>query len=169
MNTELIRTLVTQRSGQPPEHVASGIVDELAGQEPHPDVVEYLSHCLPISTYAASGVRVLPIQAIEREMGEASAPGSFIRPFGYVIIAISVGGNAICAHASTGRVFWANHDSFSSDTIMFENRATRDWEYLYEYSSENVERAMLLLSENVEAFFTDLLADRLSDRLDELD
>jgi hypothetical protein len=102
-------------------------------------------------------------------MGEGSAPGSFIRPFGYLIVATSVGGNVLCLHQTTGRVFWADHDSFSDDMIMFQNQATGSWEYLYEYTPANVERAMVPVSENFETFLNTLLADQLTAQLDALD
>ncbi len=169
MDTEQIRTLVTQKSGQPPQPQDDPALDELVDEAAHPDVREYLRRCLPLETYLASEIRVLPWEAIVREMGEGSAPGSFIRPFGYLVFATSVGGNALCLHQTTGRVLWTDHDSFSDDMIMFQNQATRSWEYLYEYTAANVERAMVPISENVEDFMTALLTDQLRAQLVALD
>jgi len=169
MNIDQVRTLASQKCGQQPQPQDDAALSELVDVAAHPDVREYLRHCLPPETYQASQIRVLPWEAIAREMGEGSAPGSFIRPFGYLIVATSVGGNALCLHQATGRVFWADHDSFSNDMIMFQNRTTGNWEYLYEYSAENVERAMVPISESVENFLTALLTDQLTAQLDALD
>ena len=103
------------------------------------------------------------------EMGEASAPGSFIRPFAYLIIATSVGGNAICVHQATGQVFWIDHDSFSDDMISFRDRTTGEWQYLYEYSDVNVQRAMVPIAEAFDSFLIALLTDKLGAQLDVLD
>jgi hypothetical protein len=169
MDIEQVRTLVTQKCGQPPQPQDDAALNELVDEAAHPDVREYLRYCLPPETYLASQIRVLPWEAIVREMGEGSAPGSFIRPFGYLIVATSVGGNVLCLHQTTGRVFWADHDSFSDDMIMFQNQATGSWEYLYEYTPANVERAMVPVSENFETFLNTLLADQLTAQLDALD
>jgi len=169
MNVEQLKASVTQKSGQPPQPQDNATLGQLLNATAHVDVKDYLHHCLPSETYQASQMRVLPLEAIAGEMGEGSAPGSFIRPFGFVIVATSVGGNVLCMHQSTGRVFWADHDTFSDDTIMFQNRRTGNWEYLYEYSAENVEHAMVLLSESMETFLTALLTDQLTAQLDALD
>ena len=169
MNVEHIRTLVTQKCGQPPQARDDAALNELVDEAAHQDVREYLRHCLPPETYVASQVRVLPWEAILRELGEGSAPGSFIRRFGYLIFATSVGGNVVCLHSATGRVLWAGHDNFSDDMIMFQNRTTGEWQYFYEYSPENVEQAMVLLSENLETFLTGLLTDQLTGQLEALD
>lgn len=124
MNIEQIRALVTQKCGQPPQPQDVAALSEFVDVATHPDVRDYLRHCLPSETYLASQIRVLPWETIGREMGEGSAPGSFIRPFGYLIVATSIGGNALCLHQTTGRVFWADHDSFSDDMVMFQNRTT---------------------------------------------
>ena len=169
MDIDQVRTLVTQKSGRPPQPQDDAALSELVDVVAHPDVREYLHHCLPSETYLASQVRVLPWEAIVREMVEGSAPGSFIRPFGYLIVATSVGGNVLCLHQPTGRVFWVGHDNFSDDMIMFQNRTTGSWEYLYEYTPANVERAMVTVSENLENFLTALLTDQLTAQLDALD
>jgi hypothetical protein len=135
MNIDQIRSLVTQKCGQPPQAREDTVLNELVDETTHQDVREYLRHCLPPETYLASQVRVLPWETILREMVEGSAPGSFIRPFGYLIFATSVGGN-VCLHSATGRVLGAGHDNFSDDMIMFQNRTTGKWQYLYEYSPE---------------------------------
>jgi hypothetical protein len=169
MNIEQLIALVTRKSGQPPQAQDNFVLDELLNTTAHPDVRQYLYYCLPFKTYLASEMRVLSLESILMEMGESSVPGSFLRPFGYLIIATSVGGNAVCVHQDSGRVFWADHDSFSDDTITFKNRATGEWKYLYEDSPENVESAMVPLSQTLENFMNDLLTDQLSTKLDALD
>lgn len=169
MDIEQVRTLVTQKSGKPPQKPDEGALGKLVDGAAHPDVIAYLRYCLPFETYLASEVRVLPWKVIVEEMGEGSAPGSFIRPFGYLIVASSVGGNVLCLHQKTGRVFWTDHTSFSDDMIMFRDQGTGSWAYLDEWTPTNVGRAMVPISENMETFLTALLTDQLTARLDALD
>jgi hypothetical protein len=113
-------------------------------------------------------VSVLCLKDIIDEMHDDAAPGGFIKPFGYVIVASSAGGNVVCFQSATGKVFWADHESFDGG-IMLKNRQTGTWEFLQQYSAENVERAMVSLSNGLESFMADLLDDRLSDILEALD
>src|SRR5437870_11373805 len=169
MNAAEIRRLIAKKSGRQPLRYArsalSGIEELLAS----PDIFEYVQVCLPKEIYCASNVRILPLERILGEMGEAANPGSFIRPFGYLVVGTSVAGNAVCFHSPSGKVFWAGHDTYSEPLISFKNRDTGEWEELFEYTAENVRRAMVHLSDSVESFLKDLLADRLTARFEALD
>lgn len=169
MDIEQLKTLVTQRSGKSPLPLDDSVLRESGYEVLHPDVRDYLCQCLPREIYLASQMRVLPWEAILREMSEGAAPGSFIRPFGYIIVATSVAGNVLCIHQATGRVFWADHDSFSTGMIMFQNRTTHSWEYLYEYTPANVERALVCVSNSIESFLSALLTNQATADLDVLD
>lgn len=141
----------------------------LRGLIAHPDVDEYVRYCLPRDSYQACGVGVLGLGDMIAEMHPGAAPGGFIRPFGYLVIASSAGGNVVCFQSSTGKVSWADHESFTDGEISFQNRSTGEWEFLEEYSPANVERAMVPVSDNIENFLTSLLTDRLESLFDELD
>ena len=82
--------------------------------------------------------------------------------------ATSIGGNAICFHAPTGRVIWADHDTFGEEDITLKNRTTGDY-HTVAFTSEHVEKAVVSLADDFETFLEELLHDRLKDRLDELD
>src|SRR5258706_8352191 len=110
MNTTLIKALVRERSGSDPQFYAT---QDLAGLEEflfNEDVLQYLQFCLPKVIYGASEVRVLDLESIKAEIAEGAAPGGYIRRFGYLVIASDFGGNAICVHHPTGRVFWVDHE-----------------------------------------------------------
>ncbi len=169
MNIETVVDLVAKKSGKQPKHYDGTALSSLADFLEHPAIADYLRNCLPIQVLGASDVRLLPLKAIEQEMGVGSAPGSFIRAYGYLIVAASIGGNAVCFHSPSGKVFWADHDSFTSDSISFKDRTTGQWKYLYEYNPENVEKALVPLANDIEIFLKDLLADRLTRQLEELD
>lgn len=85
------------------------------------------------------------------------------------MIATSIGGNAICFHSPSGKVFWADHGSFSPDSISYKERSSGEWKYLYEYTPANVETALVPLSSNIERFLTELLSDKLTEQLEALD
>ena len=127
MNVSAIATLMAQKSGKQPTSRRDGALDSLAEFLEQPDIADYLRHCLPEEGVEASDVRVLSLDAIEREMAEGAAPGSFVRPYGYLVVATSIGGNAICLHSPSGKVFWADHESFSSDSISYKDRSSGEW------------------------------------------
>jgi len=133
----------------------------------HPQFGRYLGDLTPQDVFGASGVRVLPLDAIRQEIQEL-APGARLFPHGYMPIATSIGGNAICFHAPTGRVVWADHDSFGADDITYKDRSTGEYRTVC-FTAEHVEEALVTLADDVETFLADLLHDRLEKRLDELD
>jgi hypothetical protein len=169
MNVKTVVDLVAQKSGKQPKPCDDAALSSLAEFLEQPAIGDYLRNCLPVEVLGASDVRLLPLDAIEQEMAEGAAPGSFIRPYGYLVVASSIGGNAVCFHSPSGKVFWADHASFASDCISFKDRITCQWKYIYEYTPENVEKALVLLADDIESFLKDLLADRLTKQLESLD
>lgn len=133
----------------------------------HPVIDQYLTSLTPREVYAASGVRVLPLEDIRREISQGSAPGGYIFPHGCLVFACSVGGNTICL-SSQGDVVWADHNSFTDDLITYKDRASGEWHEL-PFEPKNIEIAVVKLSDDVPAFLADLLQDKLEERLDSLD
>jgi hypothetical protein len=80
MNANTIRNLLEQKAGKLPKMRSHEELQSLAEFLEQPDTADYLQHCVPDDVIAASGVRLLPINAIEQEMAEGAAPGSFIPP-----------------------------------------------------------------------------------------
>lgn len=169
MNVNAIMNLVEQKTGKQSKTCSDDALASLAEFLEQPDIADYLRHCAPDEVVGASGVRVLPLAAIEEEMAKGASPGSFIRPYGYLVVASSIGGNAVCLHSPTGKVFWADHTSFAPDCISYKDRSTGEWKYFYEYTPANVQKALVPLSDNIERFLTDLLSDRLTEQLEALD
>jgi hypothetical protein len=141
--------------------------DKLEASLIHPDVSKYLSNLTTENIYTASGVRVLTIDAIKEEIQQL-APSSFLFQYGYLPIASSIGGNVVCLHVPTNRVVWADHDSFGGEEISFQNRVTKEWEYI-PFSPDNIEKALVPLAADLKTFLSDLLDDKLQKQLDELD
>ncbi len=169
MDVSRIRELVRQKSGaEPREHLESSLA-LLADVATHPDVQEYLRFCLAPGKYIASKVTVLPLDDIQESMGEDTSPGTYIRPFGYLIVCRSIGANTICLHNESGKVFWADHESFSWEWITYKDRASGEWKSLKEYKPENVQQAMLPLADSIEVFLAALLKDELTMQLRALD
>jgi hypothetical protein len=143
---------------------------ELAAFQPiiaSPLVHPYFIMCLPTNVYSASGIRMLPLKWICEEAFEL-VPGARLFAYGYIPIATSIGGNAICVRAD-GQVFWADHDSWYDDYILFHNRETDEWIELSGYSPAHVEQALVPLANNFEQFLFALLNDELTKQLEELD
>jgi hypothetical protein len=169
MNTKLIEKLVEHKSGAHPVRYSRSDVNSLADLSLHQSIYQYLRSCLPAEKYVASSVVVLPLLDILGAMGEDTSPGTYIRPFGYLITSTSLCGNAICFHNHSGNVFWCHHESFSRQGISYRSPGRREWSWFSEYTPENVQHAMVLLSSNIENFLTTLLTDQLTDSLGDLD
>lgn len=136
----------------------------------HPSVKEYLLHCVPSRACCFPDIRVLPLRGILEEAFELCYER--IRPFGFIVLATGYGGNAVCCHGGTGKVYAADHTSFSDGLITFPrdwHNVTGEWVEVFEYSQSNVERALSPLSDDVLGFVEELLEGRWRDRLDELD
>ena len=96
----------------------------------------------------------------------------FGRPHPFLACHVQGDGRGLCPgviHPATGQVFWVDHDSFSDDMICFRDRTTGEWQYLYEYSDVNVQRAMVPIAEAFDSFLIALLTDKLGAQLDVLD
>ena len=124
-------------------------------------------HDVTLRMDALASIIEAPLDAIRREIQEL-APGTRLFPYGYMPFATSIGGNAVCFHAPTGGVVWANHDSFGADDITYKDRSTGKY-HTVPFTPEHVEQAVVPLADDFEAFLIDLLQDRLEKSLDELD
>ncbi len=133
----------------------------------HPLIGEYLTNLTPPQVYVASGVRILPLEAINDHIQHVAPFGSIFWD-GYLVIATSFYENAIFFHAPSGRVVWAYYDSFTDRSISYQERSTGQW-YCVPYTSENVEKAVVNLSDDIEAFLIELLADQWQRQLEELE
>lgn len=166
MDVAKIKTLI----GVKAVATASYSVEELSAFERflrNADIRDYLTECLPQEHYAASGIGVAALKGLEDENLSAAAPGMYIFPRGYLVVATSVGGNAVCFHES-GAVYWFDHTGFYDDRVSYKNRRTQEWIY-EDMTDESIARAGVLLSQTVEPFLEQLLRDDLTERLDELD
>jgi len=144
-------------------------VEDLAGFEPwlaNPDLKQYLTECLVPDGYMASGIRVHDLPAIRDSTVEGCSPGGYILSFGYLVIAAGTGGDELCV-GTDGRAYWAGHETFA-DSITFQHPETGALEG-WEYTPDNVRRALIPLSESFEAFLISFLTGQLEERLDSLD
>lgn len=123
---------------------------------------------LPKQTSLVSGVRLKSLGGIVEENTGAVAPGGFIFPLGYIVIATSIGGNAVCVNRINSAVCWADHDHFSADGIHGEDRLTGEWMDL-PLSHENSRRVLVALESNLEDFLVKLLTDQYTELFDSLD
>lgn len=132
------------------------------------NIREYLTSCLTENGLAASGLSVKSVESIEAEnLGEA-APGMYIHPYGYLVFATSIGGNALCFHADSDGVYWANHGNFYDDGVSYQNAASREW-VDEDVSPDAIRHAMVEVAANIEEFLEQFLTDRLESALDKLD
>ena len=168
MDTDAIRSLVAAKTGCLPVHYGAA---DLRGLDPclgQGDIRDYLSRCLPSHGYVASGVGVHNLLSIRDEVCPGAGPGGYIFPHGYIVVASSIGGNAVCFHSPSGRVVWADHEGFAHGRICYQDRATGKW-HDTEFTPANIEKGVVLLSSDIGTFLRDLLADRLEQQLGALD
>jgi len=163
----LIRGLVEQSGGGRPLESSPAELAALGEAVNRPQLRDYFRSCLPSEVYLASGVRVLDLQAILREIASGAAPGGSVFPFGYVPIASSIGGNLVCLHPDG--VFWVDHVGWYDDRISYHDREKDTWVELEGYSEANVRRACHPLSPDIEGFLLRLLRDQLTAELNALD
>jgi hypothetical protein len=161
-----IRKRLHQEAKDAPENVSA---KDLAGFEPwlaNEHLKQYLTACLVPGGYIASGILVHDLYTIRASTVEGCSPGGFILSYGYLVIASGIGGDEVCV-GTDGRVYWAGHETFA-DSITYqhpESGALEDWEY----TPENVRRALIPLSDSFEAFLIPFLTDQLEKRLEALD
>jgi hypothetical protein len=146
------------------EHEAfnSGLEDFIT----HRHFGTYLERLTPREVFFASGVRVLPIDAIQREIQEL-APGALLFRFGYMPFATSITGNAMCFHAPSNGVVWANHDAFGKEAITYKDKS--GGYRTVPFTLESIQNAVTPLSDDFMDFLSELLNDQLESRLDKLD
>ncbi len=163
-----LRSMVARAAGEPPR--ARGISDFAAWlpADASTDVKEYLLQLVCDVGYLASGIRVLSVSGLEAENSEFAHPGRDLLPAGFIVLATSIGGNAICASVDGSGVFWADQSAFGGDLLSFSNPDTGEWIEV-EASSTNVPRVLVQLAPSLEEFLTALLNDELLDRLNKLD
>jgi hypothetical protein len=165
VNVEVVRNSILTKTDEP--LVARGPeVESLLEINSNADVVQYLRECLTSDGFLASGVDVKGLSGlVDENLGEA-APGCFLRSYGMLVIATSIGGNAVCVDRN-GAVHWADHSSFYEDQVSYK-LPSGEWRY-EPVSKESVQRALIALSASFESFLMKLLNDELMDELDSLD
>ena len=128
----------------------------------------YIDHLSEYGDSGGSGIGLLGSKEIENELSEGSAPCSFIKKHGLIPFGISVGGNCILFHVTTGFIYWADHTSFDDDMVSFEDKETGEWIDLNR-SKENDFKALVLLSKKPDTFLKKLIDGQLQSELDALD
>lgn len=117
----------------------------------HPLIAEYLTTLTPTEGYEASGISVVTLQWIRESTfgfgAEDENPEARLFVHGYIPIAIDGGGNTVSIQFPSGRVVFADH----------------------EYTEDIVEGDVKVLSEDLASFLEDLLHDRLTKMLRNLD
>ena len=130
---------------------------------------EYLDRCLSIDGFDASGIGFLGVRQLERELIPESVPGGSLLKYGYILIATSIGGNAVVVDSATDLVYWAERTNFSgSMRLCWKDPGSA--EYIYgEWTVDNVKTALIDMDYKLDDFIMESLSGKLEDRLDELD
>lgn len=102
-------------------------------------------------------LRVVDRRRFVDENASDVTPGGFLTPYGFWVVATTVGGNAIVISEHDSGVYFADHSSYYDDEISFQDRQTRQWRDVA-WTPENVRRSLVKLAESRESFL-DLLRD----------
>jgi hypothetical protein len=167
MNVELIKDLIKKKGGNC-VNVSEDSLGDLISFVENSDIKDYLMFCLTEEGFTASGLAIMNLETIQDETIADVSPGGFIKPFGYLVVATSVGGNAVCLDKNSSSVYWADHSYFFDDLISYEDKETGEWHDL-PVNPENIKKALIYLDGNIEKFLKNLFEDKLEAKLDELD
>lgn len=171
-STSLIEQ-IRKRSEQDPLVLTEADLAGVLPPEAASEVVEYFTRMLVPESYEASGIYIVGRDDLADAMQEC--PTELIASFGFIVVATSIGGNAVVVEARTGDVFWADHDSFNdvTDTIScpppLHERKTGDWTYVKGYSLENILRALGRFDMKIAAFLSKCLDGAMEEFLDSID
>jgi hypothetical protein len=167
VNTVLIKALIARRGGELVT-VSPEWVDRFTPCLGHEDVREYLSECITAEGLSASGMAVKDRELLEEENLYQASPGMYVFDYGYLVIATSVGGNAVCLDGNSGGVVWVDHSSLSDFGVSYKDRETNEWVDL-PLDAENLRKALIPLSDDIESFLVRFFGDELTATLDALD
>ena len=165
LNAAKYGPMIDQLSGNSRLIYTNGELAEVQRFLGHEDLRVYLTRLLTSDGYEVSGVYVHSLDRIRDEL--LGSPGATLAPHGYLPVASSIGGNAVC-FGMDGKVYWADHTGWYEDTISFQNRETGKWKSI-PFTKENIPKALVLLAEDVDSFLERFLAGELEDYLDDLD
>jgi hypothetical protein len=162
MNVASLRERVRSKTGALPPTRADA-ASRFNVVSSHPGIADYLTHCVSDDVYLASDMRIAGYERLVQENLESAGPGCYIYPFGFVVLATSVGGNAICGDAATGAVYWFDHSQFFDLWITYEDPVTGELEEFDQYSAENIRTAGKKIGDDFGQVMLDLLSDRLTE------
>lgn len=107
-------------------------------------------------------------RGFEGENCDEAGPGGFINPYGYWVVATTIGGNAVVISDKDPGVYFASHDSYSDDLIAYEDPGTGQWHEL-QWTAENLRRSLRRLAPTREEFLrlvSDPAYEKVLDALD---
>lgn len=162
LNLELLVSEIREAAAQTPRHRPSA-AQSFSKVAHHPDIVTYLTHCVCDEGYVAEKLRIFGFSRLLEENLESVVPGDLIHPFGFLVLANSVGGNAMCADAGTGHVYWFGRSQFSEFSITWKDPVTGESQVTEDYSAESIRKAGIKLSDSLEQVFHDLFAGELGE------
>jgi hypothetical protein len=162
LDLELLVSEIREASAQTPRHRPSA-ASTFGKVSHHPDIAAYLTHCVCDDGYLAEGLQVCGFSRLLQENHESAALGKLIHPHGFLVLATSIGGNALCADAGTGHVYWFGHSQFTEHWIMWKDAETGELREADEYSPENIRAAGIKVADSVEKVFHDLFAGELGE------
>lgn len=164
MNVERARERLGAQEAKGFSDLTDQDVDRLGQNVLHEDARVYLRGCLPRSPFDTKGLLFLSSSRLKREI-EEFAPGVYIAPFGFVPIATTATGDAICLDGRYGGVVFAAHNWFDEDEICYINFQTGQLDGFDEYTEDNVRFATVMLASNPNEFLDLLMDGKLASQL----
>ena len=145
----------------------ANVTDEIGVEIESDDVRSYFSSALPRESYFTGAVSVHDLEQIKAEIGTGAWPGEILARFGLVPIGGTIGGGQVCVSGKDGKVRFADSSYISDRWVMAPDEsgklATK------ELTEENLLSALPLVSEDLVAFFSDLVEGEMNAKLDKLD
>ena len=168
MNTQRIRDLLMEKGGVLSSIDTARMLTAVRCQSVSDQVRIYCTELMTEAGVMASGLGLLGSDRFFDENASEVSPGGMLNKYGYLAIATSVGGNALAIKVETGCVYWAGRSSFVDEVEVAIRQPSGEYEYRT-YSPEAVEAAMTSLSNDLGGFLYMLIADELTEKMNQLD
>lgn len=128
----------------------------------------YLGELMPDRVLIASGMRIVSRENVAEEHEPRAVPGETLLPFGYVVLATSVGGNAV-VFSTDGAALWADRTCFATyGKVLIEDTANGIWQQ-FPLEANSIRNALIEISRDQVQFMISLLQGDLDEKLELLD
>ena len=168
MDTQRVRNLLVEKGCDFSSTNTDRILSVVSCQSVCNQVHTYCTDLMTTEGVMASGLGLLGSDRVFDENHPDVTPGRMLNKYGFLVLAISIGGNALAVHVESGVVYWAEKSTFFYEGKVALREPSGEYSY-QDCSPRAVEEALTKLSDDLGGFLYMLLADELIEKMNELD